>query len=72
MHSEINTIPYNDPTAHIITATAMLAAPISMWIRVAPIITVLVGTAGLVWYALLFSKEIYHWYKRYRKTHPKD
>lgn len=63
--------PNDQHLTNAISAAALVAAPVSMWIEVAPVITVLVGLAGFLWYILLFTKEAIHWYKNYRRKHPK-
>lgn len=65
-------ISHSDPSIAITSAVAMIAAPLSMWVKAAPVITVLVGTAGLVWYALLFTKEILHWWNKRRRQRKQD
>lgn len=54
-----------DPAGqHIVSALALTAAPVSLWVQAAPIVTVVAGTLGILWYAYIFYREFHRWYKR--------
>lgn len=54
---------------HTGNAAAIVIPAATFWAHVSPVITVIVGTLGIVWYSVLFTEKIVHWYKRWRRQH---
>jgi hypothetical protein len=52
------------PTEHAVNVLAVIAAPVSFWVQAAPIVTVVAGTCGILWYGVLFYREFKAWLKR--------
>ena len=56
------------PIGHTMNTVAFVAAPVSFWVHAAPIVTVLAGLAGLVWYAVLFTEKFLQWRRKWPKN----
>lgn len=57
------------PGNHAINVLAVAAAPVSFWIHAAPVVTTIAGGCGIVWYGVLFYKELKVWYKAWKRRH---
>lgn len=56
---------HSSPVIHTMNTVALAAAPVSFWVHAAPIVTVIAGVAGIIWYTVLFVEKFQEWRRKW-------